>query len=222
MNCHECEELLQRQLDGEILTGPELDRHLAECSNCRGLFAAGQLLLSGLRRLPSPVPPEGLTSKIVSRVVHDRLSHRRLRWGVGVAMAAACLLFMVWVYNNREPENTSNAKLLNVAKADEVDPQKGNDKKIDQSIQQTQHGLDRLTVDMIDKSRKDAGAKLDAIVVLEMPRIDQSRDRTDIRLARHRSGMTLGLQTVAATTRRGLDFMLRDTPALPNDRNNEE
>ena len=36
MNCPECQELLQRRLDGEILANsPELERHLSECLACR-------------------------------------------------------------------------------------------------------------------------------------------------------------------------------------------
>ena len=91
MNCHECEALLQRQLDGETLLDAELDRHLAQCRNCRSLFAAGQLLLSGLRRMPAPLAPEALTRRIVNRVLEDRIgSYRRVRWAVAaVAVGTA-------------------------------------------------------------------------------------------------------------------------------------
>jgi len=45
MNCHECADTLQRQLDGErVPSTPGLDRHLAECPGCRGLFAAARRL----------------------------------------------------------------------------------------------------------------------------------------------------------------------------------
>jgi hypothetical protein len=219
MNCHECEALLQRQLDGETLTGPELDRHLAECSKCRGLFAAAQLLLSGLRRLPPLTPPEALTRQIVSRALQDRLRYRRLRWVVGAALAAASLLFMVWVFYNVQPATSSNVSPVVIGP--ELDPQTGKDKGPNQALQPTRHTVDRLTANMIDKARKEVDAKRDITIVLETGRIDQSRDLTDIHLARQRSGLAIGLQTVAATTRRGLDFMLRD-PQLPGTGNNQE
>jgi hypothetical protein len=220
MNCHDCEALLQRQLDGETLTGPELDRHLAECSKCRGLFAAGQLLLSGLRRLPALTPPEALTRKIISNAIQDRLRYRRLRWAAGVALAAACLLFTVWAYSNVQPQTSS--QVTPVAKGADHNPQTGKEQDPNQVIPQTRRTLDQLTAKMIDKARKEVDVKRDVVVVLETGRIDQSRDLTAIHLARHRSGVAIGLQTVAATTRRGLDFMLRDTPNLPGAGNNEE
>jgi hypothetical protein len=219
MNCHECEALLQRQLDGETLTGPELDRHLAECSKCRGLFAAGQLLLGGLRRLPPLTPPEALTRQIVNRAIQDRVRYRRLRWAVGAALAAASLLFMVWAFYNVQPVTSSNVSPVVIGP--KVDPQTGKDKDPNQVIVQTRRTLDQLTANMIDKARKEVDAKRDITMVLEKGRIDQSRDLTAIHLARQRSGMAIGLQTVAATTRRGLDFMLRDTPN-PGAGNNEE
>jgi hypothetical protein len=223
MNCHECEALLQRQLDGETLVQAELDRHLAQCSNCRSLFAAGQLLLSGLRRMPAPVPPEALTRRIVNRVLEDHIrSYRRVRWAVAVAMVAASVLFVVWVYYYVQPDNTGPAALP-MAKADDANRDKGNSSDKDknqQAIQQARHALDHLTTRIIDRSRKEVDETPEVTVLVEGPRLDQLRDLADIRLARQRSGMAIGLQTVAATTRRGLDFMLRDNPRV-EPKNNE-
>ena len=222
MNCHECQALLQRQLDGETLAEAELDQHLAQCSNCRGLFAAGQLLLSGLRRMAAPAAPEALTRRIVDRVLQDHvISYRRVRWAAAAVMVAACLLFIVWVYYNVLPDATSGPGPGPIAKADapDRDKSKGKDEN-QQAIQKTRRALDHLTTRSIDRSRKEIDETPDIAVIAEGSRLDQLRDLADIRLARHRSGMAIGLQTVAATTRRGLDFMLRDNPRV-EPKNNE-
>ena len=60
MNCHECEELLQRRLDDARRgvryseprgSDPDLERHLAECQACRQTHAAAGLLLESLESL---------------------------------------------------------------------------------------------------------------------------------------------------------------------------
>src|SRR5205823_13747948 len=56
----------------------------------------------------------------------------------------------------------------------------------------------------------------DATAPLEIARVDlgPKRPTTDPKLARPRPGMTTGLQALAATTRRGISFMLQETPPL--------
>jgi hypothetical protein len=64
----------------------------------------------------------------------------------------------------------------------------------------------------------------DATAALEGFRFDgsQLRSTTEPKLARHRPGMNTGWQTVAATTSRGLSFMLRDTPPQEGVKNDAE
>src|SRR5262245_5989505 len=93
MNCLECQELLQRRLDGEPLQDrAELDRHLVACPECRERHAAAQVLADGLKLLPRAAPPEGLAQRLAARVLGDRAVRLRRRvWG-GVALAASLLL----------------------------------------------------------------------------------------------------------------------------------
>jgi predicted anti-sigma-YlaC factor YlaD len=35
MNCPECQDLLQRKLDGETVGGEALEFHLSQCATCR-------------------------------------------------------------------------------------------------------------------------------------------------------------------------------------------
>ncbi|HYT89234.1 MAG TPA: zf-HC2 domain-containing protein, partial [Gemmataceae bacterium] len=93
MNCLECQELLQRRLDGEPLTDrAALDQHLAGCAECRERLAAAQRLMEGLRGLHYPAPSADLAQRTTDRVLQDRLRRLRLRRRVGWLLAASVLL----------------------------------------------------------------------------------------------------------------------------------
>ncbi len=95
MNCADFHDLLQQRLDGA--PGPEpagLDRHLAECAECRAWQAAARRLEEGLRRLTPPAPPAGLADRMVAGVLANRRARLRIRQRVftAAALAAAVLL----------------------------------------------------------------------------------------------------------------------------------
>jgi hypothetical protein len=218
MNCHECDGLLQRLLDGEVVASPELDRHLADCGNCRGLFAAAQRMLSGLRHMPAPLPPPHLARQVTQRVVRERLSRTRIRWSAAAAMMAACVLVAIWFYQNRNQDFA----LAPVADADQAKSTQAKDPTLTQTARDRGKALDHFASQMLDKVRKDVDIMRDATAALEAPRLDQPRPTTEPRMARTRPGMTTGLQTVTAITRRGVSFMLRDASPLPNGKDNAE
>jgi hypothetical protein len=100
MNCRDCQEWLQRELDGE--PGPTetaLAGHLAGCPDCRRLHTAARRLRQGLllqtQRKP-PAPPPGLAGRVLARVLAER--RRRQRWRLrlagAVALAASLLLIV--------------------------------------------------------------------------------------------------------------------------------
>src|SRR2546423_1857059 len=66
MNCPECQDLLQRRLDGAA-PAPDaaLERHLADCARCRERHQAARRLLEGLQALPQPVPPANFAAAIL-------------------------------------------------------------------------------------------------------------------------------------------------------------
>jgi hypothetical protein len=210
MNCHECEALLQRQLDNELGAEPELEPHLAECGRCRGLFTAAQQLRDGLARMVMPLPPPALASRTVLMVLRERQGRRRLRQAAAMAMMAACLLIAVWYWHDRAQQPAPEV----VIAAAKVVPAK--EPTLGESMREARAALDQLADKMFDATRQQADILRDATVPLETARPDnaQQRPTTDPPLARSRSGMTTGLQTVAASTRRGLSFILRETPPL--------
>src|SRR4051794_8052927 len=98
MSCRECQNLVQRLLDGERLEpSPELRGHLDHCTDCRRDFAAARTLLTGLRQLPPAPGPTTPASRIVLAAERDREARRRrvwYRWYATVALAAALFLFI--------------------------------------------------------------------------------------------------------------------------------
>jgi hypothetical protein len=95
MNCPECLDLLQRRLDGLVLTGrTELDRHLAECPECRARHRSVQHLSDGLRLLDWPAPPAGLSQRIAGRILAERRAALTFRRRVLTASAVAAGLVL--------------------------------------------------------------------------------------------------------------------------------
>ena len=102
MNCLECQDLLQRRLDGETVPGSAaLEQHLAGCQSCRHTHAAGALLLEGLKELPPSPPLPGRVHTPCGRQHSARWPRRagpHARAWVTAGLAAAILL-MVWAGN---------------------------------------------------------------------------------------------------------------------------
>src|SRR5438105_11248782 len=101
MNCLECQELLQRRLDGaQTADSAALEQHLRVCVTCREQHQSAQLMLDSLSACPPPLAPEHLAPRIVAAVVHDqrvRLQFRRRVW-TGLAVAASLLLMALAGY----------------------------------------------------------------------------------------------------------------------------
>jgi hypothetical protein len=98
MNCFQSHDLLQQRLDGEPIDDrATLEKHLAECPECRGLHAAAVRLEDGLRLCTPPVPPIGLQKVIVAAALADRRARKRTRrlWISAAAIAASLLLLVL-------------------------------------------------------------------------------------------------------------------------------
>src|SRR5439155_20407151 len=85
-----------------------------------------------------------------------------------------------------------------------------------EAIREARAAMDGLAGKALANSQEHADVLRDATAPLEVARVDlgQKRSSTDPKLAKPRPGMTTGLQTIAATARRGISFMLQETPPL--------
>src|SRR3712207_4296263 len=98
MNCRECQDRIQRFLDGDAAAdGPEVRAHREGCAACRQEWAAARRLLEGLGQLPRSRPPVLLAPKVVAAALLDRQVRRRrlvYRWYATATLAASLLLFV--------------------------------------------------------------------------------------------------------------------------------
>lgn len=103
MKCLDCQELLQRRLDGALVADDdkELERHLAGCVSCREQHATATRLLQGLARMQAPLPPPELARHLSAAILSDRVQRRRRmtrRLYVTAALAASVFLMLLVSY----------------------------------------------------------------------------------------------------------------------------
>jgi hypothetical protein len=105
MNCSEFQNHLQQRLDGEISANSrDVTRHLEVCRSCRDLEAAVVRLVQILKAQATPKPPDHMSDQLVSRLLDEVASQRRVRklWSrslMAAATVAACLLITI-VFGN--------------------------------------------------------------------------------------------------------------------------
>jgi hypothetical protein len=232
MNCRDCEEFADRQLeDDPPPLPPELEMHLAECSACKSLFATVQRLREGLRLTMAPTPPEMLACQTVTKIQSAERWRVQRRWALAAMAAAASLLGAVWYFANRNTNPVETPVVIAPKPSPPLkehndpapQPKESKEPSLSETVQEGRDALDRLADKLFDKTREQADVMRDATVPLEFARLDepQKRSSNDPPATRPRPGMTTGWQTVAATTRRGLSFMFRDAPSQPEKRSTE-
>ena len=115
MNCLECQERVQKRLDGTVLSSsPDLDQHLSQCADCRELHGAAQQLQEGLRRLPKPKAAADFAKSLAAQIMHDRRQRQdkmRSRVILTASLAASVLLILAlayWWLPGAPPSDPSN------------------------------------------------------------------------------------------------------------------
>jgi hypothetical protein len=222
MNCPECEELLQRRLDGEPVDAGVLEQHLAVCSTCREQHHAAQLLLEALRARPSLQAPDTLAASVVRAVVAERVARRRVyRWWTGVAAAASLLLMALAGYlwyprDKQEPDVGPIGKGRNATESP----------SLDRTMEEARAAVSNLTERIADGTKKQARLILDAAnpmdfnVSLPAPRPLEVPAEAARSLQQTTQGVGDGLQTVARSAQRAVNFFAREVAALePSMRN---
>jgi hypothetical protein len=220
VNCLECQELLQRRLDGAAVPDrAALERHLASCPECRERHAAAALLLEGLGSLPPPQPAPDLADRTAARVLRDLRARRlRRRLWIGLTLAASLLLAVVG-YLRLSPsalETPPSAKAPPKVKA----PAKAGP-SLRESMDETRDALEALAGRIASKAAEQARALNDSTsavqfvslgAVPQMAPLTQPLDATAEGLRQGGRGAALGVRTVSASARRAFNYFLRKMP----------
>jgi hypothetical protein len=230
MNCLECQDMLQRRLDGG-LSEPDavLDQHLAQCPLCRARHAAARRLLDGLKHTPQPEAPGGLASRVVARVLRDRERRRmRLRRSLYVtaALAASILIMLLIAYTQRpsggdgKPEhgpivdNTPKKDVAPPAPVPPVVPKKDREPRDDKA-----NNLAALTGRLADKTLDQAKVlwtvanPVEGVQVGELPHVKELDPATQP-LRQAKQEMSDSLEAVGHSARRAFDYFARELPML--------
>jgi predicted anti-sigma-YlaC factor YlaD len=221
MNCPECEDLLQRRLDGDAVDRHALEQHLAVCAACREQHHAAQLLLDALHVWPSVRVPDNFAKNVVRAVVEERVARRRVhRWWTGVAAAASLLIVVlagyVWFAPEKQPGPGPLVKADNTTESP----------SLDRTMQEVRAAVSELTERIADGTKKQALLILSAAnpmefnVSLPAPRPFEVPTEAARSFQQTTQGMGDGLQTVARSAQRAVSFLAREVASLePSMRN---
>lgn len=225
MNCPDCAVSLHQLLDGDTTPNTsEMQSHLAICPECRERHAAAQQLLFGLRRLPTPTVPPYLTSRIVGKVLLERRARlkQRRRWPVLAAAAALLLAPFLAVQWLRQSELADPGK-PSVAIVPVKPPVKPEPKvePLRPQFEASRHGLENVVGQWTKWDQQPLRLMHTVSLPLDMAQLDTLTQLEPLHQpltgagARHANeGLSLGVQTVTGTTRRALNYFMRELPPL--------
>jgi hypothetical protein len=222
MNCPECEALLQRRLDGEAVDPHALDQHLAVCAACREQHHAAQLLLDALRARPSVRMPDKLAATVARAVAADHAARRRVRrWWTGMAAAASLLLmatagYLLYPRDEHKPDPGHLVRGGNTTESP----------SLDRTMEEARAAVSNLTERLADGTKKQAllilsvANPMELNVSLPAPRPLEVPAEAARSFQQTTQGMGDGLQTVARSAQRAVNFLAREVAALePSMRN---
>jgi hypothetical protein len=220
MNCLECQDWLQRRLDGEAAAAsPELEEHLAGCPACRRQHHGAQLLLDALVGLRRPTPSHGMAGQIVANVLADRRARRsrmRVRLTTTVALAASLLLAALAGYlwlPTPKPNPPSDIAKENVVPVQQG-PVIGEAPSLTRSVEEARAAVASLTEKITGKGKEQARLWWPAPVALPPVNLEQPLDPAAQSLRQTGQGVSESLQTVAQSARRAVSYFVRELPPL--------
>ena len=219
MNCHECQELTQRFLDGELIDDfhADLDLHLAICTSCREQHAAGQCLIEGLRLLAPPLPPARLSTRITSAVLarHRRVQFQR-RFTVAGALAASLLLALFAGYRTfgvNEAQQGEPALAQNSVPLDSSDSM-----SLDQRVQEAGEAVVALTRRTADETVGQGRVLLPKVTPASLAALTQETMHQQLppstSLREVQQSVAVGFEPVTTSARRAVDLFFREIPPV--------
>lgn len=215
MKCLECQDLLQKRLDGDAgIESTELDAHLAQCADCRDQHAAALRLLDGLKSMRKPAVRPGFAQTLAASVIQDRRQRRdRMRRRVFVTMAlAASILLMLFAayYWMPRPNETP---IVENPKKEQPAPHKEKPPEVEEKPE-PRSPLTPLVDRFADATRKHAK------VVLVATNLDGVENLTagdklgpmDPGVREASQEVSDGVRTVTRNARKAFDFFARELP----------
>lgn len=223
MNCLECVEILQKQLDGATAAREAVQTHLATCAECRERFAAADLLRGVMKLEPKPRPQLAVNfaQQMAARVVRDRLKRRtRLRRSLFITAALAASVLFVFLFSYWSQPSPVNPGP--VAKQDDTKKPTPEVLVPEPRQDDTRQAFASYSERIVGTTREHARVLLTAANPLEqLPAgtlanldpaaeslIEASRDVTD------------RVQTVTHSARRAFDYFAREIPMWDSSKGN--
>jgi hypothetical protein len=226
MNCIDCRERLQAQLDGEAEPGREVEAHLSRCADCRLLQAAARRLRAGLLAGAAPVPPAGMAERVVAGVLEDRRARRRMRRRLGFAVAglAAAASFALILFLPGGPGQRARRLVEDVISRPSepvvvvrpADPAQEPPPSLSANVEEATSAVAALARRTADETVSNGQLLVPNVAIGMLP--DEvlgpplESPAQSLRDAGH--GVATGLEPVAASARRAWDLFLRDIPPV--------
>jgi hypothetical protein len=230
MNCPDSEALIQRRLDGEVLpNSADLERHFAECAECRErALAASQMLEVVLPVLRRPtLPPADWTAATVADLLDDHIRRRRRFYRrAGLATAASLVLALLaggYVYQQWLSSVPAQDTRAHNPDAPAEIKDKGGEPSLAQTVADAETAVkslsNRIAEQTVDQMRTlvsvSAPSEVGPMPTLPtVATIEQPLDPATRSLQETGRGVSTGIQTVANSARRAFDFLLRELPPV--------
>lgn len=208
-DCTASEQALLDRLDGLRVAEPAaLERHLAVCSPCRGLHAAAGRMEEGLRARRLPVPPAGLTDRIVRAVLEERSREPRWPRRVVRTVALAASVFLVFLAGEQRTRD------LLLPPAPDQPPAAVS---LRASMEEAGNAVVNLTTRTADET---VGQTRLLLPVVTTPPLDDPMPMPPVEPPMRSvfaagQGVSAGLEPVTNSARRALGLFLRDVPMSP-------
>jgi hypothetical protein len=219
MNCLECQELIQRCLDGQSAAAVRDDWavHLMLCPECRDQYATAQCLLDGLCLLPLSRPPAGLLERTCQLILAERVRAARLRrLLIASTMAASFLLACAAVYVGSRAVPIVQTRAEPAPLGHSSTPIAS--LSLHRSIEEAGLAVVALTRRTADETMGQTKLLLPASLpqasVGDAQEFEQALERPAQSLREIQEGMSAGLERVATSARRAVGFFYREIPAV--------
>ena len=221
MNCLECQELIQRCLDGQLVPsdGGAFATHLVLCSDCRDHYADAQCLLDGLRVLPPSRPPADLLGRICRQIMVERVRASQFRRRVVGSGLAASILLTCWaVYTASRSVSMAEIQVQS-AQIQQTRPL-ADSGSLHRSIQEAGQAVVALTRRTADETVDQT--KLLFLVGIPQAAFGDARELEQVleppaeSFREIQEAMSAGLEPVATSARRAVGLFLREIPPREN------